>query len=75
MRDEGSGLDDGSAAMVAQLDAMIGELEARGWLVAAAKAEEFVCAIYGEADVAIPAQRVERIEQMLASELRRTSSH
>ena len=75
MKDDESGLDDGSAAMVAQLDAMIGELEARGWLVAAAKAEEFVCAIYCEAGVAIPAHRAERIEQMLANELRRTSSH
>lgn len=57
MNDKGRCLEAGSAAMVAQIDVMIGDLESRGWLVAAAKAEEFIGAIYSDAKVDTPIER------------------
>ncbi len=51
--------------IVQQLDSLIGELEARGWLRAAAKAESLICQVYEDCDVLIPPQRFERIEVSL----------
>ena len=75
MADLSGVLDAGALQMIAQLDAQIGEMEARGWLFSAAKAEELVCAIYHEAGVPVPPERAERVEAMISVELNRSVSH
>jgi hypothetical protein len=69
------GLDATMASMVAQLTSQIGEFEARGWLMAAAKAEELVCAVYDEAGVAVPEERAEGIASTLAIDLQPGGPH
>lgn len=69
------GLDATTAGMVAQLTSQIGEFEARGWLMAAAKAEELVCALYDEAGVAVPEDRAEGIASTMSIDFERSDPH
>lgn len=69
------GLDATTAGMVAQLTSQIGEFEARGWLMAAAKAEELVCALYDEAGVTVPEDRAQGIASTMAIDFERSESH
>ena len=68
-------LDATAAGMVAQLTSQIGEFEARGWLMAAVKAEELVCALYGEAGVAVPKDRAEGIASTMSIDFERSDPH
>lgn len=63
-----------ASAMLATLDSYIGEFEARGWLSETAIAEELVCAIYARLGIAMPEERVARIEALLDQDLSRTPS-
>lgn len=58
--------------MLRTLDSYIGEFEARGWLREAATAEELVCAIYDRLGIAMPVERINRIEALLGQDLSRT---
>jgi hypothetical protein len=63
-----------ASTMLATLDSYIGEFESRGWLREAASAEELVCAIYDRLGIAMPAERISRIEALLDQDLTRTQS-
>lgn len=75
MATKDGGLDAAIANIIAFLDAQIGELEARGWLRSAAKAEDLVCALYDDAGVVVPNQRADRILSTMSIDLERRESH
>ena len=57
--------------MVASLDQIIGECEARRWHRAAAYVEAAVCEIYAALGADVPVERAEAIEALLHHELAR----
>lgn len=63
-------LDTSAAQMVAQLDQQIGIFEGRGWLKAAAIAEELVCQIYADSGIDVPAARLETLTKLIGHDLK-----
>lgn len=72
MDEANAGQDIVGLEMLKTLDSFIGEFEARGWLREAGRAEELVCAIYDRLGIAMPTERITRIEALLGQDLSRT---